>query len=61
MYYNPFASWHGQKKKVERLEHRNDDITNTFAFQHFEYYASVKHDEKRPQSKFSGNQFMGPN
>ena len=30
-----------------------------FAFQHFKYHISVEHDEKPPQSKFGGNQFMG--
>ena len=30
-----------------------------FAFQHFEYYVSVEHDEKPPQPKFGGYLFMG--
>ena len=30
-----------------------------FAFQRFEYHLSVEHDEKPPQSKFGGNQFLG--
>ena len=29
-----------------------------FGIQHFEYYISVEHDEKPPQPKFGGNQFM---
>ena len=29
-----------------------------FAFQHFGYHVSVEHDEKHPQPKFGGNQFM---
>ena len=30
-----------------------------FAFQHFGYHVSVEHDEKHPQPKLGGNQFMG--
>ena len=30
-----------------------------FAFQRFGYHISVRHDEKHPQPKFGGNQFMG--
>ena len=44
---------------VITTEYRSDDVTQIFfALQHFEYHISIEHDEKPPQPKFGGNQFM---
>ena len=41
------------KKVVKLISHQG------LYFQHFGYHVSVRHDEKHPQPKFGGNQYMG--
>ena len=48
-----------RKKKHKHTPTHTPTNKNCFAFQHFKYNISVKHDEKHPQSKFVGNQFVG--
>ena len=45
---------------ISSLEYRSDDITQKKKKnQRFGYHVSVEHDEKHPQPKFDGNQFIG--